>query len=50
MYYTDVPSVLFVITSIVTATESRHWTAALVSYQDAYARRRSIIHKFGSSD
>ena len=49
LYYTDVPSVLFVISSIVAATESRHWTAALVSNQDEYTRRRSITRKFGSS-
>ena len=49
LYYTDVPSVLFVITSIIAATESRHWTAALVSRQDAHARQRSIIREFGSS-
>lgn len=49
LYYTDVPSVLFVMTSIVAATESRHWTSALVSHQDAHARRRLIIRKFGSS-
>ena len=49
LYYTDVPSVLFVISSITAATESRHWTAALVSHKDARTRRRSIIRKFGSS-
>ena len=49
LYYTDVPSVLFVVASITAATELRHWTAALVSHRDAYTRQRSIIRKFGSS-
>ena len=49
LYYTDVPSVLLVITSITAATESRHWTAALVSHQEVHTRRGSIIRKFGSS-
>lgn len=38
LYYTDVPSALFTITSIIAATESRHWTAALVSHEGAHAR------------
>ena len=33
LYYTDVPSALFVITSMTAATESRHWTAAIVSHR-----------------
>ena len=49
LYYTDVPSVLFIVTSVVAATESNHWTAALVSRQDVYARWRSIIREFASS-
>lgn len=49
LYYTDVPSVLFIITSIIAATESKHWTAAFVSHQDVHARWRSIIRKFASS-
>lgn len=30
LYYTDVPSLLFVVTTIVAATEDKHWLAALV--------------------
>lgn len=30
LYYTDVPSLLFVVTTIAAATEDRHWLAAMV--------------------
>jgi len=30
LYYTDVPSLLFVVATISAATEDRHWLAALV--------------------
>jgi alpha-1,2-glucosyltransferase len=30
LYYTDVPSLWFVLSTIATATEGRHWLAALV--------------------
>jgi len=30
LYYTDVPSLLFVVATIAAATEDRHWLAALV--------------------
>jgi alpha-1,2-glucosyltransferase len=32
LYYTDVPSLLFVVASISAATEDRHWLAALVGF------------------
>lgn len=32
LYYTDVPSLLFVVATVVAATEDQHWVAALVGF------------------
>lgn len=43
LYYTDVPSVLFTITSIIAATESRHWTAALLGLISCTFRQTNVV-------
>ncbi|KAF9650697.1 glucosyltransferase [Thelephora ganbajun] len=46
LYYTDVPSVLFVVTSIIAATESRHWTAALLGLISCTFRQTNVVWLF----
>jgi len=43
LYYTDVPSLLFVVTTIVAATEDRHWLAALLGLISCTFRQNNIV-------
>ncbi|ETW87597.1 glycosyltransferase family 59 protein [Heterobasidion irregulare TC 32-1] len=43
LYYTEVPSLLFVITTIVAATQDRHWLAALLGIVSCTFRQTNIV-------
>ncbi|KAF9452582.1 glycosyltransferase family 59 protein [Macrolepiota fuliginosa MF-IS2] len=43
LYYTDVPSLLFVVATIAAATEDRHWLAALLGLVSCTFRQNNII-------
>ncbi|KAL6299647.1 glucosyltransferase [Sparassis latifolia] len=43
LYYTDVPSLLFVVSSIVSATQGKHWLAALLGAISCTFRQNNII-------
>ncbi|KAJ3574615.1 hypothetical protein NP233_g1656 [Leucocoprinus birnbaumii] len=43
LYYTDVPSLLFVVATISAATEDRHWLAALLGLISCTFRQNNIV-------
>lgn len=43
LYYTDVPSLLFVVATILAATEDRHWLAALLGLISCSFRQTNIV-------
>ncbi|KAJ7596752.1 glucosyltransferase [Mycena floridula] len=43
LYYTETPSVLFVLSSIVAATDDKHWLAALLGLASCSFRQTNII-------
>ncbi|TFY83051.1 hypothetical protein EWM64_g972 [Hericium alpestre] len=43
LYYTEVPSLLFVVLTIVAATQGRHWLAALLGLVSCMFRQTNII-------